>query len=269
MLGRLALDVVRLVREKRAGRMDPFAPRLEHRRDRMLGEPVDLEVRMERAQLVGDRRVSLRVPEPDWGRDEERALAAGLAPHPTPRRRGRGHEVADEQVDLDRVAGMGEMSRPLEDDELAARQLREPRPGSARPHGVVASVDHEHRALDPGEELPHALLVLEPGRQLSGDERLGVGLETPADAVLPRLRRVRLGEALGEEELEEVFVVLDPVVAVPLSPADVLVAQLAEVLDRLQARSRRGQRQRRRDEDELVDPLGVARRQVQRPLGPP
>ncbi len=151
---------------------------------------------------------------------------------------GRGDEVAQEQVDLDRVAGVGEMARPLEDDELAARELREPRAGSARPHGVVASVDDEHRALDPGEKLPHALLVLEPGRQLSGDERLGVGLETPADAVLARLRRVRLGEALREEELEEVLVVLDPVVAVPLPPADVLVVQLVEVLDRLQPRGR-------------------------------
>ena len=65
VLGRLALDVVRLVREKGARRMDPLAARLEHRRDRVLREPVDLEVGMELAQLVGDRGVALCVPEPD------------------------------------------------------------------------------------------------------------------------------------------------------------------------------------------------------------
>ena len=48
-----------------AQRVDPLAARLEHRRDRVLGEPVDLEVRVELAQLVGDRDVALGVPEPD------------------------------------------------------------------------------------------------------------------------------------------------------------------------------------------------------------
>ena len=45
--------------------MDPLAARLEHRRDRVLGEPVDLEVGMELAQFVGNRGVALCVPEPD------------------------------------------------------------------------------------------------------------------------------------------------------------------------------------------------------------
>ena len=83
--------------------------------------------------------------------------------------------------------------------------------------------------LDAREQLAHALLVLEPGCELGRDERLGVGLEAPADAVLALLGGVRLGEALREEELEEVLVVLEPVVAVPLPPADVLVARLAEL----------------------------------------
>ena len=74
VLRRLALDVVRLVGEGRAGRMDPFAARLEHRGDRVLREPVDLEVGMEPAQLVGDRRVALRVAEADRRGDVEGAL---------------------------------------------------------------------------------------------------------------------------------------------------------------------------------------------------
>ena len=49
VLGRLALDVRRLVREQRARRMDALPFGLEHGRDRMLREPVDLEVRMELA----------------------------------------------------------------------------------------------------------------------------------------------------------------------------------------------------------------------------
>ncbi len=97
---------------------------------------------------------------------------------------------------------------------------------------VVAAVDHEDRTVDPGQERPHVRLVLEPGRQLGGDQRRGVRLEPPSDGVLVRLRRVRLGQALREEELEEVLVVLGPVVAVELPPADVLVARLPELLDR-------------------------------------
>ena len=57
--------------------MDPLAARLEHRGHRMLGQPVDLEVRVQLAQLVGDRDVAPGVAEPDRRGDVERALAAG------------------------------------------------------------------------------------------------------------------------------------------------------------------------------------------------
>ena len=49
VLGGLALDVLGLVCEVRARRMNVLAARLEHRRHRVLGEPVDLETRMELA----------------------------------------------------------------------------------------------------------------------------------------------------------------------------------------------------------------------------
>ena len=44
------------------------------------------------------------------------------------------------------------------------------------------------------QQLAHALLGPKPRRELGRDQRLGVRLEPPADAVLARLRRVRLGE---------------------------------------------------------------------------
>ena len=230
-----------LVREVRAARVDPLAARLEHRGDGVLREPVDLEVGVELAQLVGDRRVALRVAEADRRGDVERALAARLAAHPARRPGRRRDEVAQEQVDLDRVAGVREMARPVENHELAVRELREPGPGFTRSHGVVAAVDHEHRAVDPGREAPRTpSSSVEARCELGRDQRLGVGLEAPADRVLARLRRVRLGEALREEELEELLVVLEPVVAVPLPPADVVVARLAELTAAARSRGTTG-----------------------------
>ncbi len=153
VLGRLALDVMRLVRKLGARRVDALAARLEHRGDGVLGEPVDLEIGMQLAQLVGDRRVALCMAEPDRRRDVERALAARLAAHPAARRRWRTDEVAEEQVDLDGVAGMRQMAGALEDRERSVRQLGEPCARGAGSYGVVAAVDHEDRTVDPGEEL--------------------------------------------------------------------------------------------------------------------
>ena len=222
VLGRLALDVARLVGEEGAGRMDPLAARLEHRRHRVLGEPVDLEVGVELAQLVGDRGVALRVAEPDRRGDVERALPARLAARPArAAARAGATKSRSSRFTLTGSRACGKWPDPsrIESSPLASSASRAPdaqgRTASSRP------VDHEHRAMDAREQLAHALLVLEPRRQLGRDQRLGVRLEPPADRVLALLRRVRLGEALREEELEEVLVVLEPVVAVPLPPADV------------------------------------------------
>src|SRR5947209_4547226 len=68
---------------------------------------------------------------------------------------------------------------------------------------------------------------------LRRDERFGRRLEAPGDAVLDLLRGVRLGEDLREEELQEVEVVLQPVVAVVLRPALVRVKRLLERTQRL------------------------------------
>ncbi len=128
--------------------MDALAARLEHRRHRMLREPVDLEIGMQLAQLVGDRRVALRVAEPDRRGDVERALAARLAAHPAPRGRRRRDEVAQQQVDLHRVARVRQVAGALERDELAAGRLRERDALRVRADRVLVAVDDEHRAAD-------------------------------------------------------------------------------------------------------------------------
>jgi hypothetical protein len=63
VLGGLGLDVFRLVREVEARRMDSLPLRLEHGRYGVLREPVDLEVRMQLAELLRDGHVALRMPE--------------------------------------------------------------------------------------------------------------------------------------------------------------------------------------------------------------
>ena len=90
-----------------------------------------------------------------------------------------------------------------------------------RPGPVIASsapwID-EHRAADAATQVARRVLI-EHLPELCRDERLSRRLEPPADAVLDRLRRVRLREHLREEELEEACVVAEPVVAVVLRPA--------------------------------------------------
>src|SRR5438270_13161046 len=98
-------------------------------------------------------------------------------------------------------------------------------------------MDHEDRAPNPVGELAHARLVRKSRRDLARDQCLGVSLEPPTDRVLALLGRVWLGEDLREEELQEILVVSEPVVAVPLTPVLVGVAFLDEFTLRARARS--------------------------------
>src|SRR5262245_63578852 len=103
--------------------MDPLALALEHPGDRILCEPVDLQIRLEPAQLSGDRDVALRVAEPDRGGHVE---GAGTAIRPVdgwvPRRplppEGVLGEVPESQVDLHGLAGVGKMPSALDHLEL-------------------------------------------------------------------------------------------------------------------------------------------------------
>ena len=61
----LLLHVGRLARQERRRGVDALTSFLQHLGDGVLGEPVDLQVGVEFAEFVGDRRVTQRVAEPD------------------------------------------------------------------------------------------------------------------------------------------------------------------------------------------------------------
>ena len=126
VLGRLALDVARLVREQRARGVDALAARLEHRGDRVLREPVDLEVGVQPAQLVGDRDVAPRVAEPDRRRDVQRALAAATGRAPSGRRAAAARRSrAASRFTFTGSRACGAWPEPSSADQRAAGQLRE------------------------------------------------------------------------------------------------------------------------------------------------
>ena len=229
VLARLGCDVSRLVRERSARRMDAFAAALEHRRHRVLSEPVDLEGRVELSQLVGDRDVAPGVAEADRRRDVQRALgpAHGAPPHS---RRTRPvedalREVAQHQVEGNRVASVRAVAGPGELDELGARQLGEDGAPVRRDQQVLVALHHEQRAANLLEQAEYRLAV-ELGRIHRQRQRVGSRVEAPGDRVLERPGRVRLGIAAAEEELEIAAEVLLPVVPVRLGPALVLGARL-------------------------------------------
>ena len=260
VLRRLALDVARLVREVGAGGMDPLAPRLQHRRHGMLREPVDLEVGVELAQLVGDRRVALRVPEPDRRGDVERTLPTRLAAHPAARRRGRLDEVPQEQIDLHGIARVRQVAGALDRHEGPARSLRERCSLLVRTDQIAVSMDDERRIADAGAGFPEALETAQRERTTRVRERLRVRLQPPSDCILDLLRRVGFGKALREEELEELAVASRPEVAVVLRPALLGVVCLVERVD-LSLGMTGGEADRGRDVDDAVHALRVVGRE--------
>src|ERR1700733_2473583 len=113
---------------------------------------------------------------------------------------------------------MRPMTRTLQQDEIATGRLGERYPATWPGDRIGRALDHQHRAANPAAQLASGLLmkaVADFGR----NERLGGGLQAPADAVFDRLRGVRLGEHLREKELQEAVVIPQPVVEVVLRPA--------------------------------------------------
>ena len=226
----------------------------------MLRQPVDLQVGMQKAQLVGDRGVALRVAQSDGRGDVERALAPRPAAHPAPRGRRRREEVAEQQVHLHRVAHVRRMARSLQLHVLPVRVLGERLAAGRGDDGVRPALDDEQRAGHAPGELAR-LLGIEPARLVRQHERLGRRLESPADGVLDGLRRVRLGEDLPHEELDEAGVVAQPVVLVVLRPALVGVELVLEGVHQPVRVRRASTRIRRADEDGRVHALGMLGRQ--------
>ncbi len=161
VLGRLRLDVARLVREVRARRVDALALRFEHARHRVLGEPVDLEVGLQATQLTRDRDVALRVPEPDRRGDEEcsrapvGAVDRGIARRPRPAR-GVVEEISQREVHLHRPAGVREVAAAADALEASAGEPRERASVARRRDRVAVAVHDEHRAAQPLRELAAA-----------------------------------------------------------------------------------------------------------------
>ena len=137
-LGRLAREVRGLGGELGAERVDRLAALLEHGRHRVLGQPVDLEVRMMPASSSAIADVAHRVAQADGRREVQRAPTPGQRASPGPggrrgrssvivrsRLRQRSDEVADQEVREDRVAARDHVVRALDDDKWRAGELRE------------------------------------------------------------------------------------------------------------------------------------------------
>ena len=88
----------------------------------------------------------------------------------------------------------GEQPPPVDPGERARR----PRAARSRPRRRGSTSTGQRTR---GAELAASVPRQSPASS-GGDQRVGVGLERPADAVLDLLGRVRLGEHLVEEELE-------------------------------------------------------------------
>ena len=277
----LALDVRRLVGEPAAGGVHPLAGLVQQTGDRVLGEPVDLHVRVELTQRAGDGDVTPGMAQADRRAQVEHPLAAPVptAPRPPPRAGGGGDardELADQHVHPDGIARQRDVAAALEEHELATGPGDDLLAAVDRDDVVVVAVDGQHRAGDPGAPRLDRLLA-RPRRLALGHEHLCARLAAPLDAVLDPLGRVRLAEALTHEEPEEVVVVLQPVLPVVLQPVLPGIGAALRHPRRTQVRRRGAQhprlasadRDRRADHDRAQDSRGVLGRQLERPVGGP
>jgi hypothetical protein len=123
----------------------------------------------------------------------------------------------DQVVDHYRVPSLRQVPDALESFESPACQLSEAHAVRVRNDPVVGAVHHDDRAADEGAELLNAARLV-VGCVVGGDKRLSVGVQSPADRVVPLLRRVRLRQALVHEELDESRIVVQPHVPVVQAP---------------------------------------------------
>ena len=231
--------------------MDKLASPLQQFGDRVLGQPVDLEARPERPQLIGDGQVAAGVTESDGRGDVEHPLGPVQRPGPgAPDRccRLRGteavRELLDRMVDDDGLPGLRQVPGALQGQQLAAGELGDPLAALERLAAVLLPVHDQDRAA----HLAQQRLGLLPGRRRNRSgvvqqHRLRADLHRPADAVFMLLGGMRLVEQLAEEELGVAPPVAQPVVPVALSPALLGVEHLVEAVLRA-GRQRRGEERR-------------------------
>ena len=115
VLAGFELDVPRLAGKPRAERMDALAAGFQQARHGVLRQPVDLEIRMQLAQLAGDGDVAPPMAEADRRGEIERRssrLARGAA---AACRRGDAEpaveEIVDQRVALGRDSGPADCAR--------------------------------------------------------------------------------------------------------------------------------------------------------------
>ena len=127
MFGRLALDVRRLVGQPPARWVYPLPGIFQRPADRVLGEPVDLNVRLLPPQFLDDGQVPAGVPEPDRRGQVEHPAPPVVPPGPgLPNRALRPQafgELVDEGVTAHRIAGRRHVPGSLQDDQSPAGQL--------------------------------------------------------------------------------------------------------------------------------------------------
>ena len=247
--------------------MDALAARLEHRGDRVLREPVDLEIGMELAQLVGDRRRRAgRGRARSARRCRARACARDLPAHPArAAARGGATKSRSSRLTLTGSRTWGPWPEP------SSRTSSPPVPRRARCPGAAPVIASSSPWMTSTGQL-HARARaracssgVEPGPPAWRSESRR-RLEAPADAVLDRLGRVRLGEHLREEELEEAAVVRAASSGGCTSPSPRRCrARRSSEYDAV-ARGRLAAAGRPGDEDGRLDALGMIGRQQQRPL---
>ena len=182
-----------------ARRVHPLAGGLEHRGHRVLREPVDLQVGMQRGAARARSRCRAGRGRARSARRGRARACARLRPRVQLRAAAAGRdELAQQPVDPHRVARVRAVAGALERDERAAGHLGELLADHERagPRRSVA-VDHQHRAADPRGTVARTPRASCSSRPSYGErERLRRRVEPPADAVLDLLGRVRLGEHL-------------------------------------------------------------------------
>ncbi len=183
------------------------------------------------------------------GRDRPRRQRGGA---------GRAGEVPDHQVGRDRVAQVRRVTGAFEGDQPGLRDgIGDGRPAGWPDDGVRGALQDQGRAAHLGAEAEHGVRVVQPGCVHAAEDDLGGGLQAPADPVLNLLGRVRLGEHLGDEEVQESRPVAEPVAAVPLGPSGESLRFPLEGERALLLSGVRGQQQVGRDQHEPADQLRV------------
>ena len=166
VLRRLALPVRRLRGQLGAGRVDDLALGLEHRGDRRLRPPLDLEVghRSRSARAIARSRSTWPSPIGEQTHSARRLRSRANSQGVGVGGDGGVHvdELLDQRVDHDRVPAVRQVPDAVQHDQPAAGQLGEASAAAQRLAAILGAVQDEHRT---GERLRQRdRLVLVAGR---------------------------------------------------------------------------------------------------------